>query len=121
MTNTWVGYCGGKNTNPTYESCCGGDGHTEAIKIEYDPAVVSYEKILDIFFRDSSGHSGGSVQYKSAIWTHSEEQKKIALDVATQLGKASRLDILDEAPFYMAEDYHQKYYTKGAGGNCNQQ
>lgn len=83
--------------------------------------MVSYEKIVEIFFRNSSGHSGGSVQYKSAIWTHSDEQKKIALDVATRLGKASRLDILDAPPFYMAEDYHQKYYQKGAGGNCNQQ
>mmetsp|Transcript_4076 Transcript_4076/g.6436 ORF Transcript_4076/g.6436 Transcript_4076/m.6436 type:complete len:111 (-) Transcript_4076:153-485(-) len=103
-----VGYTGGANQRPTYESVCGGDGHTEAIRIEFDPSKVSYETLLDEF---KAGHRPmrGNPQYKSAIWYENEEQKRIAEESI----KDSRSIDLDKAPsWHDAEDYHQKYYTK---------
>lgn len=107
--NTRVGYTGGENKRPTYESVCAGDGHTEAIQIEYNPAEITYDELVDAFF---NGHrpGGGKAQYKSAVWYHDEEQKE---KLETTLGPA--LAVIDLEPakeWYDAEEYHQKYYKK---------
>jgi len=107
-----VGYTGGSNPHPTYESVCAGDGHTEAIKIEYDPSKVSYDALLSKFHNGCSGHSGGNPQYKSAVWVHSEEQRAVAQEVAKSRGRSSRLQIENAPAWHDAEGYHQKYYQK---------
>lgn len=92
---------------------CRGDGHTEALKVEYDPSQVTYVDLLDQFFK---GHrpSGGKAQYKSAIWYHNEDQKKVAEDLMDAAGAAS-LHVDEAKDFHDAEDYHQKYMSKGCG------
>ena len=74
-----VGYTGGDSDNPTYGTVCGGDGHTEAVKIEFDPNVISYEQLLDTFWAEHnpSGYKP-KVQYKSAIWPQNEAQEAAA-------------------------------------------
>jgi len=108
-----VGYTGGTATAPTYESVCSGDGHTEAIRIEYNRKQISYEQLLGEFFKHSSGDSGGKPQYKSAIWYHTEEQKAVAETSSTAQGK--RLEVMPAPEWYDAEEYHQKYIEKGGG------
>lgn len=110
-----VGYTGGDAPSPTYESVCAGDGHTEAIKIEYDKEKISYEDLLGTFYRDCSAESRGKVQYKSAIWVHSEEQRKVAEEMADKKGKTGKLQIMDAKEWHDAEGYHQKYYKGSAG------
>ena len=134
VTSTQVGYTGGKVTNPSYEEVCTGlTGHAEAIEISYDPSQISYEELLEVFFRhhdpttlDRQGPDIGS-QYRSAIFYHSAEQKEIAKHtleilekskvfkrpIATRLGPASE--------FYRAEEYHQKYLKKNPMGYCSLQ
>jgi len=109
--STVVGYTGGVAAAPTYESVCGGDGHTEAIRIEYDPAQVSYDQLLDEFYKQHSP-SPSKAQYKSAIWYHSDEQKKVVEKQVAQRGDAWS-DVEGAQEWYDAEGYHQKYYTKG--------
>ncbi len=76
---TRVGYTGGTAPSPTYKSVCGGDGHTEGIRVTFDPAVVSYEQLLNVFFEEHNPTGRrGKVQYKSAIWYHSPEQEAAA-------------------------------------------
>ncbi|CAE7209672.1 Peptide methionine sulfoxide reductase MsrA [Symbiodinium microadriaticum] len=106
-----VGYTGGRNAKPSYESVCGGDGHTEAIQIEYDPEQVSYDSLLDSFLQ---GHQPmrSKAQYKSAIWYHNDEQRKIAEQRMEETGAAPVVDVDEAKPWYDAEDYHQKYYDK---------
>lgn len=116
VASTVVGYTGGTNLHPTYESVCRGDGHTEAIQIEYDPQEVSYDQLLDYFYAGCSADSGGYTQYKSAIWVHSDEQRRIAEETARKYGKVGNLEIADAQPWYNAEDYHQKFYKKTS--NC---
>jgi peptide methionine sulfoxide reductase msrA/msrB len=121
------GYTGGRKANPTYEEVSSGStGHLEAIEVTYDPSVVKYEKLLDLFWRnidptDSGGQfvdRGG--QYRSAIFYHSEEQKKIAeasrrkLDASGIFSKPVVTEILPASAFYKAEDYHQDYYKKSS-------
>lgn len=112
-----MGYTGGLNPRPTYESVCGGDGHTEAIRIEYDPEQVTYETLLKEFY---TGHrpSPAKVQYKSAVWVHSDEQKDIVEKSLQEKGEAW-VDVEVAKDWYDAEQYHQKYYSKGV--SCNQQ
>lgn len=102
---------------------CAGDGHTEAIKVEYDPSQVSYDDLLDVFYKGCSAESGGKPQYKSAIWVHSGEQRTVAEEAATQRGKQG-LHILDQQHWTDAEDYHQKYFEKngdsGDSGDSDQ-
>lgn len=118
MTQTVVGYTGGSNPGPTYESVCAGDGHTEAIKITYDPQQVSYEQLLDVFYDSCPADSRGKAQYKSAVWVHSQEQHAIAEESAKRRGKANRLQVISAQPWHDAEEYHQKYYKKN--GCCVQ-
>ena len=117
------GYTGGQVENPTYHEVCDGDtGHAEAVRITFDPAVIKYRDLLQLFFtihdpttRDRQGADVGP-QYRSAIFYHDEEQKRTAEEVIRELEAAkiwpapivTELNAFDK--FYMAEDYHQEYF-----------
>lgn len=105
-----MGYTGGKSSNPTYRSVCSGDGHTEAVKLEFDPSVISYEELIELVLRGASGR-GGKAQYMSAVWAQDGEQSAIAQRVAASLGK-SNVPILAASAWHDAEEYHQKYIAK---------
>lgn len=119
------GYTGGGVENPSYESVCGGaTGHAEAVRIRFDPAVVSYRDLLEVFFTihdpttlNRQGNDVGT-QYRSAIFWHSPEQKAAAEDVIGRLGAAAlwgRPIVTELAPagtFYVAEDYHRDYFER---------
>ena len=123
VLSTTSGYSGGKTVKPTYEQVSAGStGHLEVVKVEYDPAKVSFEKLLDVFWRnidplDADGQfcDKGS-QYRSAIFFGNEKEKELAemskKQIAGKLGQAVATDILPAAEFYRAEDYHQDYYEK---------
>ena len=122
-----VGYTGGHTKNPTYNEVCGGKtGHAEAVEILFDPKVISYEKLLSLFWRihdptsyNRQGPDIGS-QYRSAIFTHNAHQLEAALASKATL-EGSGLSIVTEitpaGPFYRAEEYHQRYHDKH-GGSC---
>lgn len=129
VKETAVGYTGGETLNPTYEQVSTGrTGHTEAIEIVYDPAEVSYEQLLNIFWRNidptvkNQQFVDHGTQYRTAVFYHSEEQKRIAEESKEQLGSSGKFkkpivtEIVPSAVFYPAEDYHQKYYKKNALG-----
>jgi peptide-methionine (S)-S-oxide reductase len=108
-----VGYTGGTRVNPTYHAL--GD-HSEAVEVDYDPSVVSYAELLEIFWKSHNPAAGSwSTQYRAAIFHHGEEQKRLAIESKkareTGLGKVYT-EILPAATFYRAEDYHQKYYLR---------
>jgi peptide-methionine (S)-S-oxide reductase len=125
VVSVTVGYTGGQKKNPTYEEVsAGGTGHAESVQIIYDPAKVSYEKLLSVFWHNidptvrdrqfcDSGH-----QYRSAIFYHNEEQHRLALQSKEQLEKnkpfkgAIVTEIVPATGFYPAEEYHQHYYKK---------
>ena len=117
------GYTGGTVPNPTYEQVCGGrTGHAEAVQITFDPKVISYKEILDVFFSihnpTTLNQQGADIgtQYRSAIFYHSDEQKTIAEQTIRELDHkklwASPVvtTIVPFDKFYVAEDYHQDYY-----------
>jgi len=119
------GYTGGKKENPTYEEVSAGTtGHAEAIQITYDPAKITYAKLLDVFWKQiNPADAGGQFadrgsQYRSAIFYHNNEQKQLAVQSKEQLQKSGRFqqpiatEILPASRFYPAEDYHQDYYKK---------
>ncbi len=119
------GYTGGRKVNPTYEEVSAGmTGHAEAIKITYDPEKVSYQKLLDTFWRQiDPTDAGGSFvdrgsQYRSAIFYHNEEQRRLAEQSRAELGKSGLFskpvvtEIVKAGVFYQAEEYHQDYYKK---------
>ncbi|MFO1475309.1 MAG: bifunctional methionine sulfoxide reductase B/A protein [Verrucomicrobiota bacterium] len=129
VTQTTVGYTGGKLANPTYEEVCtGSTGHAEAIEVVFDPAVLSYEKLLDYFFRMhdpttlNRQHNDVGTQYRSAIFYTSDAQKRTAERVKAQWEKSGKFDrpitteVTAATKFYSAEDYHQKYLVKHPGG-----
>ncbi len=119
------GYTGGNVESPTYEAVCSGDtGHVEAVRITYDPDRVTYEELLDVFFRihdPTTEHRQGpdvGPQYRPVIFYHTEEQKRLAESFIEEL---EREDVFDDPimtavepvePFYPAEDEHQDYYEK---------
>ena len=114
MIGTHVGYTGGKKENPTYRAL--GD-HAESIEIIYDPSVVSYQDLLEVFWKSHDpGSPPWSRQYMSAIFYHNEEQKKLAVrskeEEETRTGRKIYTEITPAAEFYRAEDYHQKYYLR---------
>ena len=125
VVSTTSGYTGGSKLNPTYrEVSDGGSGHAEAVQIVYDPAKISYEKLVEVFWRnidptvkDQQFCDHGS-QYRTAIFVHDEAQKKSAdaAKAALMKSKPFKGDIVTEitaaSTFYPAEDYHQDYYTK---------
>jgi peptide-methionine (S)-S-oxide reductase len=119
------GYIGGQKKNPTYEEVsAGGTGHAEAVEIVYDPAVISYAELLEVFWRnidpltaDAQFCDHGN-QYRSAVFYHDETQKRLAAASKEALGKSKRFDkpivteITAASEFYPAEEYHQDYYKK---------
>ena len=119
------GYSGGQVKNPSYEEVCSGrTGHAESIQIEFDPKVISFEKILDIFWRthdpttlDRQGNDVGT-QYRSAIFYHDLKQKEIAEESRRELeneGVYKNPIVTEITPFnnfYVAEDYHKNYYDE---------
>jgi peptide methionine sulfoxide reductase msrA/msrB len=119
------GYTGGHKVNPTYEEVsAGGTGHVEAIEVTYDPAKVTYEKLLGVFWRQINPTDAGGQfvdrgsQYVSVIFYHNEEQKRLAEKSKKELEQSEHFDkpivteIRPAGPFYRAEEYHQDYWKK---------
>jgi peptide-methionine (S)-S-oxide reductase len=119
------GYTGGGKKNPTYEEVsAGGTGHAESIQVIYDPARVSYDKLLNVFWHNIDPTAKNRQfcdvgnQYRSAIFYHSEEQHRLALQSKSLLEKNKTFrepvvtEIVQATEFYPAEDYHQHYYKK---------
>ncbi len=127
VLDTVTGYAGGTKENPTYEEVrTGTTGHREAVQVTYDPAKISYEQLLDIFWRridptDAGGQfADRGTQYQTAIFYHDNEQKQLAEQSKKELGESDKFDkpivtdILPFTNFYEAEAYHQDYYQKQA-------
>ncbi len=116
-----VGYTGGHTQNPTYrEVCSDTTGHAEAIEVTYDPAQVTYERLLEVFWQmhdptqvNRQGPDIGT-QYRSAIFTHSDEQARIARAsrdrAQSDFGRPIATEIVPATTFYRAEEYHQRYF-----------
>ena len=121
------GYAGGKIANPTYKEVCSGlTGHAEVAQITYDPAKISFEELLEVFWQthdpttlNQQGNDIGS-QYRSAIFYHNEEQERLGKQYKEELDKSGAWDnpviteIVPLTEFYVAEDYHQNYYDLNA-------
>lgn len=118
------GYCGGQIKNPSYKEVCSGNtGHAEVVQVIFDPKVITFAEILEVFFETHDpttlNRQGGDVgtQYRSSIFYHSPEQKEtaeIAIQAANESGNWSDpivTEIVPIAPFYKAEDYHQDYFN----------
>ena len=133
VVSTMVGYAGGYTPNPTYEEVCSGrTGHTEAVRVIYDPSVITYDDLLRTFWEGHDPTQGmrqgndAGTQYRSAIYWHNDAQKEAA--EASKASFAPRLKAagygpvtteIREAPeFYSAEDYHQQYLAKNPNGYC---
>jgi len=131
VVSTRVGYTGGHFENPSYEDVCTGlTGHAEAIEILFDPSMVSYDELLDVFWSihnpttlNRQGPDTGS-QYRSAIFYHSQEQEKAAVLSKEKLQSSGRYindivtEITNASYFYPAEDYHQQYFEKTGRRSC---
>ena len=130
---TAVGYAAGSTPNPTYREVCSGmTGHNEVTLVVYEPDTISYLELLQVFWElhdPTQGMRQGNdmgTQYRSGIYTFTDEQKRLALESRdnyqlslTQRGYGSiTTEILDAPPFYYAEDYHQQYLAKNPGGYC---
>lgn len=132
VTDTTVGYTGGRHENPTYEDVCSGlTGHAEAVEVVYDPAQTSYEQLLERFWTchdptqlNRQGPDIGS-QYRSAIFFHNAEQEQAAGASKQRLEQSERLsrpvvtEITPAGTFYKAEDYHQQYFEKTGQASCH--
>lgn len=130
VTKTTVGYTGGSTKNPTYEQVCyENSGHAEALEIEFDSEQVSYETLVQQFFRmhdptqlNRQGPDIGD-QYRSAIFYYDDTQKDVAQKVkensASEYKKPIVTEIMPTAHFYEAEEYHQKYAEKTGRGMCH--
>ena len=127
VLETTVGYTGGTARNPTYEQVSSGTtGHAEAIQVTYDSAKVTYEKLLEVFWRNidpttpNQQFADHGSQYRTAIFYHTEEQHRLASASKQQLEASGKFhqplvtEIVPAGPFYPAEDYHQDYYKKNA-------
>ena len=126
-----VGYTGGKTAKPTYEDVCSGEtGHAEAVDVEFDPAKVTYDRLLEVFWenhdpttRNRQGPDVGS-QYRSAIFFHTPEQKAAAdasRDMLSACGRYKRpvvTEIVPASTFWRAEEYHQRYLEKRGQAHC---
>jgi peptide-methionine (S)-S-oxide reductase len=125
VTSIVSGYAGGHVPDPTYEAVCSGTtGHAEVVQLEFDPSVVSYRQILEIFFaihdpttKDRQGNDHGP-QYRSAIFYHDEGQREAATDLINELAREGAFPgtiVTEVAPldrFYPADRYHQDYYRR---------
>jgi peptide-methionine (S)-S-oxide reductase len=133
VVSTAVGYAGGFTPNPTYrEVCTGQTGHTEVVRVVFDPAVVTYEEILETFWEGhdpTQGMRQGAdvgTQYRSAIYTFGETQRRAAEtskdEYARELRRAGfgavTTEIREAPEFYFAEEYHQQYLAKNPHGYC---
>ena len=127
-----VGYLGGTFENPTYKDVCTGrTGHAEVVQVQYDPAEVSYDKLLDVFWENHDpttlNRQGPDVgtQYRSAIFYHTPEQKaaaeasKASLEASGRLRRPVVTEITPASTFYPAEDYHQRYLEKRGLASCH--
>jgi peptide-methionine (S)-S-oxide reductase len=132
VTNATVGYAGGTTDNPTYEDVCShGTGHAEVVQVEFDPAVVSYNQLLEVFWSNHNpttlNRQGPDVgdQYRSVIFYHSAEQQAAAEESKATQDKSGRfprpiVTQIQPAPtFYPAEDYHQRYLEKRGLSHCS--
>lgn len=130
---TMVGYAGGFTPNATYEEVCSGQtGHNEVVRVVYDPAVISYEALLQVFWEGhdpTQGMRQGNdlgTQYRSGIYTYSDAQKAAAEDSKRMFQErlsgsgygAITTEIVEAPEFYFAEDYHQQYLEKNPRGYC---
>jgi peptide-methionine (S)-S-oxide reductase len=131
--STAVGYAAGLTPNPNYnEVCTGMTGHNEVVYVVYDPQLVSYEQLLKVFWESHDPTQGmrqgndRGTQYRSGIYTYSEQQKQLAEAsrdryqaalTASGMGEITT-EILAAPPFYYAEEYHQQYLAKNPGGYC---
>jgi peptide-methionine (S)-S-oxide reductase len=125
VLSTSVGYAGGSFGNPTYKDVCSGEtGHAEVVQVEYDPSQVSYEEIVDVFWKihdpttlNRQGPDVGT-QYRSAIFFHNPEQEAAARASKERLQSSGRFkrpivtEITPASEFYRAEEYHQRYLDK---------
>lgn len=132
VTETTVGYAGGHVDNPTYDQvCAGGTGHVEAIEITFDPTVITYQRLLDIFWQihdptlaDRQGNDIGP-QYQAVIFYHDESQRLAAekskedLEKSGQYAEPVVTKIEPAGQFYTAEEDHQRYLEKHPGGYCH--
>lgn len=132
VIETAVGYSGGHMPNPTYKDVCTDEtGHAEVVQVTFDPAKVSYEQILHLFWQahdptqvNRQGPDFGA-QYRSAIFFHSPDQEAIAkksraaLDASKKLKRPIATEITAAATFYRAEEYHQKYLQKRGAASCH--
>ncbi|MBE0413488.1 peptide-methionine (S)-S-oxide reductase MsrA [Yoonia sp.] len=133
VTSTMVGYAGGYTPNPTYqEVCTGKTGHNEVVRVIFDPASITYEQLLQVFWEGHDPTQGmrqgndRGTQYRSGIYTYTDAQKVAAK--ASMAGFAPRLseagfgaittEIVTAPAFYFAEDYHQQYLAKNPAGYC---
>ncbi len=131
--STAAGYCGGFTPNPTYpEVCTGMTGHAEVVRVVFEPKEISYEELLRLFWENhdpTQGMRQGNdvgTQYRSAIYVHSEAQRKAAEASRDAYARALRergfgpitTEIRDAPPFYYAEDYQQQYLAKNPEGYC---
>jgi peptide-methionine (S)-S-oxide reductase len=130
---TAVGYAGGTTPNPSYEEVCSGmTGHNEVVFVVYDPKLTTYDKLLAVFWEShdpTQGMRQGNdigTQYRSAIYVHSEAQRRAAEASRDRYGAALQrhgfspisTEIRDAPEFYYAEEYHQQYLAKNPGGYC---
>lgn len=130
---TAVGYSGGFTENPTYEETGTGlTGHNEVVRVVYDPAIISYEGLLKVFFENHDPTQGmrqgndTGTQYRSGIYVQNDDEKAAAFaareryDIALRkMGfKSVTTEVVDAGPFYFAEGYHQQYLAKNPGGYC---
>ena len=128
VTHVASGYTGGTVAHPSYEQVCAGTtGHAEAVRIAYDPQVISLGELLAVFFDlhdpTTLNRQGADVgtQYRSAIYTHDEAQKETAEQVIRELGAARKwpgpivTEVTPAGVFYVAEDYHQEYFRNNKG------
>jgi peptide-methionine (S)-S-oxide reductase len=119
------GYAGGKVKNPTYKEVCTGEtGHAEVIQVYYDPKIISFENLLEVFFKTHDpttlNRQGADVgtQYRSSVFYHNDEQKETASSIIKELDKSGAFDnkivtLLEPfTEFYVAEDYHQNYFNE---------
>ena len=132
VVSTRVGYCGGKTDNPTYKDVCTDTtGHAEVVEITFDPAQLPYEQLLETFWKlhdpttlNRQGPDVGS-QYRSVIFFHSPAQEAAARAAKERLDKSGKFrnpvvtQIVLAAPFYKAEDYHQRYLEKRGLASCH--
>lgn len=131
VASTRVGYAGGSFDNPTYRDVCSGrTGHAESVEVTYDPAQVSYDQLLNVFWEvhdpttlNRQGPDVGS-QYRSAIFFHSPEQEAGARASKEKLQRSDKhsreivTEIMPAAQFWPAEDYHQQYFEKRGVAHC---